>query len=82
MGVVYRELPNITYAKGPMKSLMQEETPKNGILPEQTLAKNLFNEMVGLIVNSDGDMLQTWSCATPGELANYKWWWELPVSTE
>lgn len=76
IGVVYRELPNIA-GKASANILMKEETPQDGGVPESGPGRNLFNEMVGLIVNSHGDMLQTWSCATLGELSNYEWWWEL-----
>ncbi|MGB5821135.1 MAG: sulfatase-like hydrolase/transferase [Saonia sp.] len=75
IGVVYKELPNIT-SKGSFNILIKEETPKDGVVPKSGPGLNLFNEMIGVIINSDGDVLQTWSCATPKELANYKWWWE------
>lgn len=75
IGVVYRELPKISGKEAP-GFLMKEETPINGILPESGPGRDLFNEMIAVIKNSDGDLLQTWSCATPAELANYKWWWE------
>lgn len=75
IGVVYKELPDIT-GKESFNILMKEETPKNGVLPQSGPGLDLFNEMIRLIKSSDGDMLQTWSCATKGELDNYEWWWE------
>lgn len=75
IGVVYKELPNMIGKEAP-NVILKEQTPKDGVLPESSYALSLFNEMAGLIVNSKGDILQTWSCATPGELANYTWWWE------
>lgn len=75
IGVVYRDLPNITDQET-SNILMQEETPKDGVVPKSGPGLDLFNEMKDVIKSSNGDILQTWSCATPQELANYKWWWE------
>lgn len=74
VGVVYRKLPNVAGVNN-ADVQMKEETPKNGIMPTDEKGINLFYEMIGSIVNADGDILQTWSCATPEELSNYKWWW-------
>lgn len=69
IGVVYRTLPNFTGNEAP-HVLMKEETPKNGMLPTDGPGLDLFKEMVDVIKSSDGDILQTWSCSTPAELAN------------
>lgn len=75
IGVVYRELPDITKERD-VEVLMKEQTPKEGVVPKGGPGLDLFNEMVGVIKNSEGDVLQTWSCASQQELANYIWWWE------
>ena len=75
LGVVYRELPDVAGKEAPVL-LMKEETPKDGEVPATGPGAALFNELVETIKSSDGDIRQTWSCASDKELANYKWWWE------
>lgn len=75
IGVVYRALPNFSAAEEPEK-LMKEKTPKNGVLPGSGPGMFLFNEMLDVIKSSEGDIIQTWSCAPASEIADYKWWWE------
>ena len=75
VGAVYNRLSDVAGRKDPAEHVL-ELPPVGGQTPVEGPGRELFEEMVALIRNSDGELIPTWSGSPEKKVTDYEWWFE------